>query len=218
MLYIDLDAQGNLSYALGAKEGNYNAMGVLQRPETIKDEIQHIGNKHIIASSTSLAGADNVITQTGKEFRLREALDNVKGEYDFCIIDTPPALSILTINALTASDGMVIPSQADIFSLHGIAQLNDTITAVKKYCNPSLKIYGILLTRYNKRAIISQEIADNLKDTANKLDSKLFETKIRECTAIKEAEAMQQDIYSYAPKSNASSDYKQFTEELLKSL
>lgn len=214
-LFIDLDAQGNLSYTLEATTQGYNALGVLQRPETIKEEIQHTEQGDIISSSPSLAGADTLITQTGKEYRLREALETIEGEYDYCIIDTPPALGILTINALTACTGVIIPSQADIYSLQGISQLNSTIETVRKYCNPSLTIMGIVLTRFNGRSIIRREVAEMLEQTAEHLHTKLFKSRIRECTALVEAQATRQSIYKYAPRSNATADYKTLVNEML---
>lgn len=215
VLYVDLDAQGNLSYTLKANTNGYNALGVLQRPETAKEEIQHTEQGDIIASSPALAGADTALTATGKEYRLKEALDSLSGLYDYCIIDTPPALGVLTINALTACNGAVIPAQADIYSLQGISQLNNTIQTVKKYCNPALSIIGILLTRYNGRSIIRREVAEMAEQTAQSLNTKLFKVKIRECTALVEAQATRQDIYSYAPKSNATADYKALVAEIL---
>ena len=214
-LFIDLDAQGNLTYTLGATTKGYNALGVLQRPETAKEEIQHTEQGDIIASSPSLAGADTLITQTGKEYRLKEALETIAGEYDYCIIDTPPALGILTINALTACTGAIIPAQADIYSLQGIGQLNSTIETVKKYCNPSLSIMGIVLTRFNGRSIIRREVAEMLEHTADQLHTKLFSSKIRECVSLIEAQATRQTIYNYAPKSNASKDYTALVAEIL---
>lgn len=215
VLFVDLDAQGNLSFAMGAGLQGYNAMGVLQRPETIKQEIQQTNNGDIVASSPALVGADMTITETGKEYRLKEALGQVSGEYTYCIIDTPPALGILTVNALTACDGVIIPAQADIYSLQGISQLNNTIQTVKKYCNNKLSVLGIVLTRYNKRAIISKEVAELIDETAIHINSKLFKTKIRECTAIKEAQAVKKNIFEYAPKSNASADYSALLKEIL---
>ena len=216
VLFIDLDAQGNLSYTLGADTKGYNAMGVLERPETAKEEIQHTPQGDIIASSPKLAGADKLLEETGKEYRLKEALDSLQGAYDYIIVDTPPALGILTINALTACTGAIIPAQADIYSLQGIAQLNSTIETVKKYCNPSLSIMGIVLTRFNGRSIIRREVAEMLERTAEQLHTKLYTSKIRECTALVEAQATKQNIYSYAPRSNATADYKALVDEIIK--
>jgi chromosome partitioning protein len=214
VLYVDLDAQGNLSYTLRADTNGLTAMELLQGRNT-QAAIQRTAQGDIIASSPSLAGADTIITAVGKEYRLREALEPLGGLYDYCIIDTPPALGILTINALTACNGAIIPAQADIYSLQGISQLHTTIETVKQYCNPALTIKGIVLTRYNSRAIISREVADMIEQTAGQLQTKLYKAKIRECTAIKEAQATQQDIYSYAPKSNAAADYTALIDEIL---
>lgn len=215
VLYIDLDAQGNLSYTLGATTQGYNAMGVLQRPETAAQEVQHLPQGDIIASSPALAGADTILAETGKEFRLKEALENLSTNYDYCIIDTPPALGILTINALTACNGVIIPAQADIYSLQGISQLGNTLQTVKKYCNSSLAVLGIVLTRYNTRSIISKEVTELIEKVAEELGTKLYKTKIKECTALKEAQAVKQDIFNYAPKSNAAADYKALVNEIL---
>ena len=216
VLFIDLDAQGNLSYTLGADTKGYNAMGVLERPETAKEEIQHTPQGDIIASSPKLAGADKLLEETGKEYRLKEALESLQGAYDYIIVDTPPALGILTINALTAGTGAIIPAQAHIYSLQGIGQLNSTIETVKKYCNPSLSIMGIVITRFNGRSIIRREVAEMLEHTADQLHTKLFSSKIRECTALVEAQATKQNIYSYAPRSNATADYKALVDEIIK--
>ena len=215
VLYIDLDAQGNLSYTLGATTQGYNAMGVLQRPETAAQEVQHLPQGDIIASSPALAGADTILAETGKEFRLKEALENLSTNYDYCIIDTPPALGILTINALTACNGVIIPAQADIYSLQGISQLGNTLQTVKKYCNFSLAVVGIVLTRYNTRSIISKEVTELIEKVVEELGTKLYKTKIKECTALKEAQAVKQDIFNYAPKSNAAADYKALVNEIL---
>jgi chromosome partitioning protein len=157
-----------------------------------------------------------VLTAVGKEYRLKEALEALQGNYDYAIIDTPPALGILTVNALTACTGVLIPAQADIYSLQGISQLYGTLQTVRKYCNPSLKVMGILLTRYSGRAIISREVAEMIEETAAQLHTKLYQTKIREATAIKEAQARRQSIYEYAPKSNATTDYKALIDEILR--
>lgn len=216
VLYVDLDAQGNLSFVMDVVPAKYGAMGVLQRPETASEEIQRTEHGDIIPSSPSLTTADNVLIEVGKEYRLKEALAPLSNDYDYCIIDTAPSLGVLTVNALVACTGAIVPAQADVFSLQGIAQLNDTLQAVKAYCNPSLAIEGIVLTRFNSRTIISREVAELLEQTAERLETKLYNTRIRECTALKEAQAVQQSIFSYAPRSNAAEDYKNLIEEIVK--
>ena len=215
VLYVDLDSQTNLTYGLGARADRLNSMDVLTGDATAQEAIQHTPQGDILAGSESLAGADATIKDTGKEYRLKEALEDLGGAYDYVIIDTPAALGTLTVNALTAANSVIIPVQAEIYSLQGIGQLHQSIEAVKKYCNHDLYIRGILITRYNGRAIISRDMQSNLEEAAAQLNTSLYSTPIRECVSIKEAQASQQDIYSYAPRSNAAKDYEAFIEEFM---
>lgn len=220
VLFVDLDAQGNLSYTLSAAaqpsvyEALVKSKGALECVQALSDSEK----SGILASSPALATADIALTATGKEYRLREALEALGSAYDLCIIDTPPSLGILTINALTAAGGVIIPAQADIFSLQGIQQLHDTLEVTRRYCNSALKVLGIVLTRFQKRAIISREVADMLSETASALGTKLFSTRIRECTALKEAQARRESIFTYAPSSNAALDYKELFKEVQESM
>ena len=210
-LFVDLDSQCNLTFDLGGKTGPLTSMEVLSGTATALEAIQHTAGGDLIPASPSLAVADTTITGTGKEYRLKEALEGL--DYDYIIIDTPPALGVLTVNALTAGHSAIIPAQAEVHSLQGIGLLYEV---VQKYTNPALTIRGILITRYNGRAILSRDMKDNLEATAKELGTKVFTTPIRECTAIKEAQATQSDIYSYAPKSNATADYTALIKEILK--
>ena len=214
-LAVDLDGQANFSYTVGVRTDGATVLGVLTGEVKVSDAIQHTEQGDIIAASKALSGADAFISDTGKEYRLKEALEALQGVYDYVIVDTPPALGILTINALTACNSVIIPAQADIYSLQGIEQLADTIKPVKKYCNPSLKISGILLTRYSPRAVLSREIAELAEKLAKKLGTKLFTTTIREAIAVKEAQISQQSLFEYAPKANVTEDYRAFIEEFL---
>lgn len=216
VLFIDLDSQTNLSYTMDASTDGLTILDVIQDGADINEAIQHTAQGDIIPGTPGLATADNTITATGKEYRLKEALEALNTEYDYIIIDTPAQLGILTINALTAANNAVIPVQAEIYSLQGIGLLNETIDAVKKYTNPLLYVKGILTTRYNSRAVISRDMQDNITDLAKKLYTKCYTVPIRECTAIKEAQAMQTDIFTYAPKSNAAKDYEAFIKEYTK--
>ena len=217
VLFIDLDSQTNLSYALAAEPDKPSSINVLTGEADAAQAIQQKKGGDIIAGSDRLARAEALIEDNaGKYYRLREALEGLKKKYDYCIIDTPAALDILTLNALTAADSVIIPVQADIYSLQGIDQLQQTIATVKKYSNKDLTIKGILITRYNGRANIAQDMRENLQDMAKALKTRLYKTPIRECTAIKEAQAMQKDIFTYAPRSNAAADYIDFLKEFLK--
>lgn len=215
-LSIDLDAQANLTYTAGAKTTGATALGVLTGEAKAENAIQNTDSGDIIAANKALAGADAFIADTGKEYRLKEALESVKAAYDYIIIDTPPALGILTINALTACDSVIIPAQADIYSLQGIEQLAETMKPVKKYCNPALKIEGILLTRYSPRSVLSREVAELAEQLAARLGTKVFNATIREAIAVKEAQISQQTLYQYAPKAKVTEDYTALIEELIR--
>lgn len=215
-LSIDLDAQGNMTYTLRGNTDGATVLGVLMGEVKPFGAIQHTEKfGDIIVSSKALSGADGFITATGKEYRLKEALEKVNDMYDYMIIDTPPALGILTVNALTTCHSVIIPAQAEIYSLQGIEQLSQTMDPVKKYCNPDLNIAGILLTRYSQRTVLSREVADMAKQLAEKLGTKVFETAIRENISVKEAQISQKSLFEYAPNSNAAKDYSDFLDELL---
>ncbi len=216
VLFIDLDAQGNLSYTMDCVGREPTAFDVLEGGTPAAEAAVGTKSGDIIPSGPALSGADTVITGSRKEYRLADALEPLKKEYSYIVIDTPPALGILTVNALTACSSVVIPAQADIYSLQGIGQLSSTVQAVKKYCNAALTIKGILLTRYSPRAILTRDMTELLENTAAGLNTKVFATRIRECIAIKEAQAVKQDIFSYSPKSNAAFDYNAFIEEIIK--
>lgn len=215
-LSIDLDSQCNLSYTAGAVMEGASALGMLIGEISAEDAIQATSLGDVIPASKALAGADSFITATGKEYKLREALEPLQSRYDYIVLDTPPALGILTINALTACNTVIIPAQADIYSLQGITQLNDTIKTVKKYTNPKLEIAGILLTRYSSRSVLSKQLAELIAGEATKIGTKLFQATIREAIAVKEAQVLQQTLFSYAPKAKVAEDYNRFIDELLK--
>lgn len=215
VLAVDLDAQGNLSGTARAKKNGATALGILTGELKIENAIQHTEIGDVIAANKTLAGADAFITETGKEYRLREALSQIETSYDYIIIDTPPALGILTINALTACDSVIIPAQADLYSLESIEELAETIRTVRKYTNQKLIIEGIVLTRYSARSVLSKDIMKLTKQLAVKLETKVFNTTIREAIAIKEAQINRQSIYNYAPKAKVTEDYKALIDELL---
>lgn len=217
VLYIDLDAQGNLTDTIAPEAAGMDltSMDILERTASAPECVQKTPNGDIIAASPALAEADIKITAIGKEYRLRDALKAIQGQYDYTIIDTPPHLGIATINALTAATGVIIPTEAAPYSLKCITQLKDTIQAVKEYCNPELKVEGLLITRYNNRAIIGRDMADMLEEAAVSMGTHLYDSRIRECTALKEAATFREPIYTYAPKSNAAKDYTAFVEEFI---
>lgn len=217
VLFVDTDPSGNLGRILEADKSGAapETLHVLTGEATAAEAVQHTAGGDIIASTLSLAGAEQhkALSSIGREYRLRKALEPLSGEYDYCVIDTPPALGILTINALTAADKVVIPAQADDLSLDALERLSETIEAVRSYCNQSLQVDGILITRYNGRTNVTRYLEELITETAERLGARVYETRIRECAYLKETKTMRQDIFSYSPRSNAAKDYRSFVDE-----
>lgn len=238
VLLIDLDSQINLSTDLGMApeydylkiisgqttleeierdNGRLSSMDILMGAR-VEDAIIKGQKWDIITGSPMLATANMKITGPGSEYRLKESLSSVSSQYDYIIIDTAPALDILTVNALTTSDGVIIPVQAEKHSLEGIALLNESIKQVRRYCNPSLSIYGILITRYNARTIISQDMRYNIELAAKLLNTKVYQNPIREYTVVKESQALENDLFTTAPRSKAAEDYRAFVNEFIEDM
>ena len=214
-LIIDTDPQGNISYVMRAdmtRAGLYEAMrGEISAAEAIQQTEQG----DIMPSSLYLAGADLEFTQTGREYLLREVLEGIASAYTHIIIDSPPALGIMTVNALTASSDIVIPVGADIFSLQGLQQLLLTVSKVKKYSNPALDMAGLLITRKGTRAVATRQLIEAIEGKAGALRAHLYRAIIREGIAIKEAQIMQGSIFDTHPKANATTDYRAFIDEYI---
>lgn len=217
VLGIDLDPQGNFSVACGADNKEYVTIrDVLYRSVVIGDAIQSVsGGYDVVPSNIMLATAEQQLIQTGKEFRLRESLEAVADQYDYVIIDTPPSLGVLTVNAFTACDSVIIPTTADYFATAGIFELSESIKEIKKYCNPRMKIAGILFTRFNGRIKIAQEIEQIAQELSEHIKVPIFSTKIRSSVAIMEAQARSKDIFDHAGTSPVAEDYTQFINEFL---
>lgn len=215
VLLVDSDQQGNLTYSLNC---NYNASiyDVIKGVVPAKEAIFHSSQCDIIAGDVRLSRAEMELVDTGREYFLREALEPLKSEYDYIIIDTPPTLGILTVNALTCSDSVIIPAQADIFSLQGFGQLNNLINQVKKFTNPNLKIKGVLLTKYSDRTILNRTLKKRATEISENINARVFESTIREATSIREAQTNKTNVFDYDPKSKVAKDYDSFVDEFLK--
>lgn len=224
------------------KSGQATVVDVLTGEASLEEAIVHTPQGDLLSFSPSLSKIDTLLPEIGKEYCLKLSLqrsalspnlrggrstDNVvedshtiekkcdsNNESGIILVDTPPALGTLTVNALTACNSLIIPAQADVFSLQGAGQLIQTIQAVKKYCNNDLIIRGFLLVRYSSRAVISRDMTELLENTARQLNTKVYNTKIRECVALKEAQAKHQDIFTYNVKSNAAEDYDNLIKEI----
>lgn len=210
VLAVDMDAQCNLTRT-ACVEAEHTILDVLKGEAGISEAIQKAELADVLAGDMYI----NNLERTGKEYRLKEALEALAKKYDYIIIDTPPALGFLTINALTAADSVVIPAEADIYALEGIVSLAGTISAVKKYTNPKVKIEGILLTKYSGRTLLTKDLTATAENIAAQLQTKVFNARIRQSVTIREAQAMRKSIFAYAPKSKVAADYKAFIDELL---
>lgn len=216
VLFIDLDPQGNLSYIMRAEVNAKTSKHVLTAEVTAPSCIQQTEVGNVIPSSPELLAIESLLANVvGKEYRLTEALTPLKKKFDYIVLDTPPALSTLTVNALTAADFVIVPAQADILSLQGISQFFETAATVKKYCNPKLDVSGIVLTRFNNRTVLSRDLRKAFEQVAAVNGTKVFRAEIRESVGLKESQAMRTDVFSYAPKSNGAQDYAALIEEFL---
>ncbi|MBQ8569551.1 MAG: ParA family protein [Oscillospiraceae bacterium] len=214
VLAIDLDPQGNLSFSLGAEDKGYTIHDVLKGDCGITAAIKHTRICDVISSNILLSGSELELTGREREYILKRLLTPLHSVYDVIILDTPPALSVLTINAYTAADDLIIPMTPEILSLQGIAQLRETILAVKQYYNKSLNIRGILMTRYNPKYLLNIEAAEMAEIVADQLGTKVLDIKIPMCIAAAEAPAHQMTIDEYAPKSKASKEYARLAKTL----
>lgn len=215
VLAIDMDAQANLTNTSAVVDPQVTSLQLLTKEAGAAEAIVTTKHYDLIPASTMLTGADARIIETGKEYRLKKALEAVAAQYDYIILDTPPALGILTVNALTACDSVIIPAQADMYSLLGISQLDATMQPVREFTNPNLRVEGILLTRFNGRTSLSKEVIKMAHTVAEQLGTRVFHTTIREATVVKEAQMWQESLYDYAPKANVTADYQALVDEIM---
>ncbi len=212
VLFIDLDPQGNLSYHLGADtENSLTIADTLAGTHTAEQTIQKANQWHIIPSDQATSTYQNNL-QAGE---LKRLLEPIKNKYDFIIIDTPPTLSALTINAFISADRVIIPTNAGIYATQGIQQLYEVIEHSKKY-NKSIIIDGILLTKYSDRSIIHKQLKQALTTLAGNLNTKVYKSTIRQAIAIEESQATKQSIFDYAKRASVTDDYKRFIKEFMK--
>ena len=208
VLGIDLDPQGNLGFSLGVDiENGRTAYDILKSREFILPAIRHTAYGDVIASNILLSSAELELNHSGREYLLKAAVDDVRHMYDFIIIDTPPALNILTVNAYVCADSLIIPMIPEILSLLGINQLKETIDTVRKYYNNHLRILGVLLTKFNKRLKLTREVEEMTTEIAWQLGTVVLDERIRTSIAVAEAPAHAESIMRYAPRANATQDY-----------
>lgn len=217
VLLIDADPQGNATSGLGVeKEVEFSTYDALINETEMQDTIQDtmIKNLKICPSNINLAGAEvELVSMMSREQRLKEKLDGIKDKFDFILIDCPPSLGLITLNAFTASDSVLIPVQCEYYALEGLGQLLNTINLVKKHLNKNLQIEGALLTMYDIRTNLSNQV---VKEVKRYFDNKVYKSVIPRNVRLSEAPSYGMPITEYDPKSKGAKSYIKFTKEFLK--
>ena len=216
VLGIDLDPQGSLGFCLGLDIDNCATIyDVMKGTHSVRDVIVESECGHIVPSNILLSGAELEFSRPGREFLLKNALTELHEEYDYIVVDTPPALNVLTVNAYEVADGLIIPMAPEILSLLGVAQIRETIDTVRRCYNSRLKVLGILLNKYNKRFTLNREVLDMAEQIADQLETKVFETKIRTSVSVAEAPAHGESVLTYAPSSKPAEDFNALIQEVI---
>ena len=217
VLLIDADPQGNATSGLGVeKEVEFSTYDILVNETEIKDAIQDtiIKNLKVCPSNINLAGAEvELVSMMSREQRLKEKLDMVKDKFDYILIDCPPSLGLITLNSFTASDSVLIPVQCEYYALEGLGQLLNTINLVKKHLNKEIKIEGALLTMYDMRTNLSNQV---VKEVKKYFGDQVYKTVIPRNVRLSEAPSYGMPITEYDPRSKGAKSYIKFAKEFLK--
>ena len=217
VLLIDADPQGNATSGLGTENRSESSLyDVLVSDASIKDVAKQtsISNLKICNSNISLAGAEvELVPMMSREQRLKEKVEEIKNDYDYIIIDCPPSLGLITLNAFTAADSVIVPVQCEYYALEGLGQLINTINLVKKHLNKNLYIEGALLTMYDMRTKLSNQVVTEVKKF---FDNKVYNSVIPRNIRISEAPSYGMSITEYDAYSKGARAYEKFTKEFLK--
>ena len=217
VLLIDTDPQGNATSGLGvSKDVELSLYDILIGDTEFDETLQEtaIKNLKVCPSNISLAGAEvQLVSMMSREQRLKTKLDKIKDQYDYILIDCPPSLGLVTLNAFTASDSVLIPVQCEYFALEGLGQLLNTVNLVKKHLNKNLEIEGALLTMYDARTNLSNQV---VKEVKKYFENKVYKTVIPRNVRLSEAPSYGMPITIYDPRSKGAKAYEKFAKELLK--
>lgn len=220
VLLVDLDPQANATSGLGTDyntvdAGTYEVL-IGKAPVSRAIRATKIDGLRLLPSSPNLAGAEvELVSQFSREWRLKEALDEVRGAYDFILIDCPPSLGLLTVNGLVAADQILIPVQAEYYALEGLSQLLDTINLIKNNVKQDLTILGAVVTMFDARNNLSSEIAGELQ---KHFPNKIFSTVIPRTVRLAEAPSFGKTILEFDPTSRGAVAYQELAKELLENL
>lgn len=215
VLLIDLDPQTNITYSSGVDNPKRTITDVLGEDCKADEAVIECKYYDLLAADSYLT---NVEMAEVEPTLLKNVIEPIKSKYDFIIIDTPPALGNLSVNALVASDYVIIPTEPRPFALQGLGRLHSTIESVRNGYNSNLKVLGILLIKYHNRTVLNRDIKDMIEDYAKQMNTIVFNATIREGIAVAEAQTVRQPLIDYAKNSNPNIDYKGFTSEVLKML
>ncbi|MGE7623394.1 ParA family protein [Viridibacillus sp. NPDC096237] len=218
VLMIDTDPQGNATSGVGVNKGEVHKCiyDVLIDDEPIKDVIREtkVENLYIVPATIALAGAEiELVSTISREVRLKHAIDDIKNDYDYIVIDCPPSLGLLTINSLTASDSILIPVQCEYYALEGLSQLLSTVRLVQKHLNHQLTIEGVLLTMLDARTNLGLQVIEEVKKY---FQDKVFKTVIPRNVRLSEAPSHGEPIIVYDAKSRGAEGYLELAREVIK--
>jgi chromosome partitioning protein len=217
VLLIDLDPQGNASSGLGIDRGSIEVSiyDVLLKESPLEDAIEptSVRNLFVVPATIDLAGAEiELVSMFSRETRLRGAIEELGDDYDLVLIDCPPSLGLLTVNALTAADSVVIPIQCEYYALEGLSQLLRNVDLVSANLNPGLTVSGVVLTMYDGRTKLSREVAEQVRDY---FDDVAFKTVIPRSVRLSEAPSYGEPIEAFDPMSRGAIAYRQLGREFL---
>ena len=217
VLLIDTDPQGNATSGVGVdKTVSFSVYDVLVDDVEIENTLQltEMKNLEVCPSNINVAGAEvQLVSKENREYKLKEKIEKIKNDYDYVIIDCPPSLGLVTLNAFTASDSVLIPIQCEYYALEGLGQLINTINLVKKRLNKELVIEGALLTMYDARTNLSNQV---VKEVKNYFDDKVYKTVIPRNVKLSEAPSYGMPICMYDARSKGSRCYDKFAKEFIK--
>jgi len=218
VLMIDIDPQGNATSGFGFEKNKLTRTiyDVLINDETLKNAIYETGRKNLSLSPSNiqLAGAEiELVGTVSRETCLKRALTEIRKQYDFVIMDCPPSLGLLTLNALTAADGVLVPIQSEYYALEGLTQLMETITLVKRGLNPNLTVFGVVVTMFDSRTQLAHQVAGEVR---RYFGDKVFRTIIPRNVRLSEAPSFGKSILEYDPKSKGAECYDALAKEVIR--
>lgn len=212
VMLIDLDPQANLTVSLGVPRLKVTIYESL-RGEAGLEPYEVKPGMDVVPSSLDLSGAEmELINEAGREYVLRELIEQIEHEYDFVIIDCPPSLGLLTLNALTSSSYVIVPLQTEFLALQGVAKIKQVVDKVRFRLNKKLEIGGVMATMYDHRKVLNRDVLSTIQKY---FGEKVFRTLIRDNVSLAEAPAERKDIFAYSPNSSGAEDYLNISKEIL---